>query len=160
MLRGRHRGLPVAIDRAVLLKGHDFPDNVDDKKEQLSEPTQAAETRDSCHPDTNHGREICGGEKHHIHNPFKHPHIAGSHEDTNGPVALAEHLMASPDAETGPILSGMSSELGQGNGDHKSRLDTVPESPAPSSTGPLVLQGSIREQEPHEDEDTTVSSRA
>lgn len=26
MLRGRHRGLPVAIDRAVLLKGYDFPD--------------------------------------------------------------------------------------------------------------------------------------
>ncbi|KAG8892025.1 low affinity potassium transporter, partial [Tulasnella sp. 403] len=26
MLRGRHRGLPVAIDRAVMLRGYDFPD--------------------------------------------------------------------------------------------------------------------------------------
>jgi len=29
MIRGRHRGLPVAIDRAVLLKGYDFPDALD-----------------------------------------------------------------------------------------------------------------------------------
>ena len=42
IIRGRHRGLPVAIDRAVILKGHDFPDS----REQNDQPSGIADDRD------------------------------------------------------------------------------------------------------------------
>lgn len=123
MIRGRHRGLPVAIDRAVVLKGYDFPDGY-----EQNETFPRSDTVD---------RRGRNGELKGVEYPtvFDEKTTLGRQEYQNGTIngpmmsaQLAQHLMArSPDEE--PESTKPSAPLPA----ERPRLDTVHETAAPSA---------------------------
>ncbi|KAG8880238.1 low affinity potassium transporter [Tulasnella sp. 332] len=108
MLRGRHRGLPVAIDRAVLLKGDDFPDSMTTEKQYRLQgrPSQAPLEDARAHNDSTESNEKRTQQAtprrtpHSHHLPLQHPELAlRMQSPSNGSAVLAEHLMATPRGE-------------------------------------------------------------
>lgn len=124
MIRGRHRGLPVAIDRAVVLKGYDFPNSYE-QNESIFPRSDTIDLR---------GRN---GEPKGVEYPtaYEEKAVLGRQDyqngTTHGPAAsaqLAQHLMArSPDEEP-------ESTKPPAPPAERLRLDTVHEAPlAPSA---------------------------
>lgn len=112
MLRGRHRGLPVAIDRAVVFRGYDFPDSLEDPS-TVSIPrtnTTTADERRRGRPADPKG----------VGESYSEKHIPNGYGPASA-VAVGEHLMAPPEES----LEDGSSEVERSP--EKSRLDTVPE---------------------------------
>ncbi|KIO22662.1 hypothetical protein M407DRAFT_79030 [Tulasnella calospora MUT 4182] len=130
MIRGRHRGLPVAIDRAVVLKGYDFPDGY-----EQNETFPRSDTVD---------RRGRNGELKGVEYPtvFDEKTTLGRQEYQNGTIngpmmsaQLAQHLMArSPDEE--PESTKPSAPLPA----ERPRLDTVHETAAPSAVQTPVTE--------------------
>lgn len=105
MLRGRHRGLPVAIDRAVLLKGDDFPDSISAEMQPQEKPghvSQGDARGNGDFAESNEKRND-GASSHHTshpyHLPLQHPLALRMHPASNGSAVLAEHLMSTPTRE-------------------------------------------------------------
>ncbi|KAG8934849.1 low affinity potassium transporter [Tulasnella sp. 417] len=130
MIRGRHRGLPVAIDRAVVLKGYDFPDSYEQnetfpRSDTVDRRGRNGELKGVEYPTTFDEKATLGRQDY-------------QNGTTNGPMAsaqLAQHLMArSPDEE--PESTKPSVPLPS----ERPRLDTVHEAPAPSAVQTPVTE--------------------
>ncbi|KAG9044097.1 low affinity potassium transporter [Tulasnella sp. UAMH 9824] len=130
MIRGRHRGLPVAIDRAVVLKGYDFPDSYEQNETFPRSDTVDRRGRNGELKGVGH------------HTALDEKAILGRQDYQNGTVngpmtsaQLAQHLMArSPEEE--PESTKPQAPLPA----ERPRLDTVHEAPAPSAVQTPVTE--------------------
>ena len=100
MLRGRHRGLPVAIDRAVLMRGDDFPNSLDRAEDDHGQVSM--QRFDTTTEDRHRGRT---GEPKGVRSFDEKSAVSNGHSMLSGlaqPTALAAYLMATPPAKEDP----------------------------------------------------------
>ncbi|KAG9009870.1 low affinity potassium transporter [Tulasnella sp. JGI-2019a] len=135
MLRGRHRGLPVAIDRAVLLKGSDFPDSMAPDKQHHQSEKQGQGPQEEARP---HTEATQPNEKradqpavhhtsHHHQLSLKHPGLAlHMRSPSNRSMEMADHLMSTPVREMPPMAQTRSSPLVVDYARHRGFTDPTP----------------------------------
>ncbi|KAG8896927.1 low affinity potassium transporter, partial [Tulasnella sp. 408] len=130
MIRGRHRGLPVAIDRAVVLKGYDFPDSYEQnetfpRSDTVDRRGRNGELKGVGYPAALDEKATLGRQDY-------------QNGTVNGPMMsaqLAQHLMArSPEEEPDSTKPPAPPPA------ERSRLDTVHEAPAPSAVQTPVTE--------------------